>query len=91
MYFITGRHEEVYQYTARCCFGFYPRKHQAITAITDNASVQRTGLTITTPRISILEARLSGRYRAMSPQPKLILKRIGLSPRLLISSIRSPN
>lgn len=37
MYFITGLQEEGQQFTGRRCFGFYPRKHQAITAIADNA------------------------------------------------------
>jgi hypothetical protein len=36
MYFITSLHEEGNQFTARRCFGFYPRKHQAVKAIPEN-------------------------------------------------------
>jgi hypothetical protein len=38
MYFITGLHEEGNQFIARRCFGFYPRKHQAVNAITVNSA-----------------------------------------------------
>ncbi len=37
MYFVTGLREEGNQFTARRCFGFYPRKHQAGKAIFDNS------------------------------------------------------
>ena len=36
MYFITGLHEEGNQFSARRCFGYYPRKHQAVQAIEGN-------------------------------------------------------
>jgi len=36
MYFITGLHEEGNQFSARRCFGYYPRKHLAVKAITEN-------------------------------------------------------
>jgi hypothetical protein len=37
MYFITGLREEGNQFIARRCFGFYPRKHQAVQAISDDS------------------------------------------------------
>ena len=37
MYFITGLHEEGNQFIAKRCFGFYPRKHQAVNAISERS------------------------------------------------------
>jgi hypothetical protein len=37
MYFITGLHEEGNQFIARRCFGYFPRKHQAVQAISDGS------------------------------------------------------
>ncbi|NMC74382.1 MAG: hypothetical protein GYA56_08525 [Geobacteraceae bacterium] len=41
MYFVTGLHEEGRQFIRKRCFGYYPRKHQALQTIEGNCDELR--------------------------------------------------